>query len=178
MSEWRVAIGQKQYGPYSLEKLREIYREGRVPAEAQVWHPGKNEWIKAADVPELQDDEVDGEIVIVEDSFPSPKSPARKTPASGRETDDSIADFLAFRRMITPVIIQIIFWIGAVLASLAGIFVMIGGIRIDDLGTTFLGFFSMLLGPIAVRIYCELLIVIFRMNETLTDIRNELKRKS
>jgi len=28
------------------------------------------------------------------------------------------------------------------------------------------------LGPIVVRIYCELLILLFRMNETLTEIRN------
>ncbi len=41
-----------------------------------------------------------------------------------------------------------------------------------------MGFFAMLLGPIAVRIYCELLIIFFRMNETLTDIRNDLNRPS
>jgi hypothetical protein len=36
----------------------------------------------------------------------------------------------------------------------------------------------MLLGPIVVRVICEVLIVSFRMNETLTEIRNELKRPS
>lgn len=178
MSQWRVAIGQKQYGPYSLEKLREIYREGRIPAEAQIWHPGRNEWLEAGDVAELQEGEDGNEIVIVEDSFPSPRNKARPAAASRHKTDESFAEFLAFRRMITPVIIQILFWIGAVLASLSGIFMMIGGIRMDDLSTTFFGFFIMLLGPIFVRIYCELLIVIFRMNETLTDIHNELKRQS
>ena len=177
MSQWRVAIGQKQYGPYSLEKLREIYGEGRIPADAQIWHPDREQWIDAADVPELQDDET--EIVIVEDSFPSPKGAApRPSASSPKRTDESLGDFLAFRRMITPVIIQIIFWIGAVLASMAGIFMMINGIRFSDASTIFVGFFTMLLGPIGVRIYCELLIVIFRMNETLTDIHNELRRKA
>jgi hypothetical protein len=55
---------------------------------------------------------------------------------------------------------------------------MISGIRFGDVSTIFIGFFTMLLAPIGVRIYCELLIVIFRMNETLTDIHNELRRKA
>ena len=40
----------------------------------------------------------------------------------------------------------------------------------------FLGLLVLLLGPITVRIYCELVMVVFRINETLTDIKNELRR--
>jgi hypothetical protein len=35
-----------------------------------------------------------------------------------------------------------------------------------------MGLGTMVLGPVIVRIYCEVLILFFRMNETLTDIRN------
>jgi hypothetical protein len=84
-------------------------------------------------------------------------------------------DFLAFRRMITPIIIQIIFWIGAI-----GIF--IGGIVViataDDGGAGQIvgGIVLMILGPLAVRIWCEILILFFRMNETITEIKNNTKK--
>jgi hypothetical protein len=35
----------------------------------------------------------------------------------------------------------------------------------------------MILGILATRIYCELLILFFRINETLTDIKNILLEK-
>lgn len=179
MPQWRVAIGQKQYGPYTLDKLREIYREGRVPEDAQIWHPQKQRWVGTVQVAELQGQQED---VLVVDDQPEPvsgvspqASPVPQSSSNG--SMDTINDYLAFRRMITPVMIQIIFWIGAVLSSMAGIFMMISSIRLNNGGGILLGFFTMLLGPIAVRIYCELLIVFFRMNETLTEIRNDLTRK-
>ena len=39
-------------------------------------------------------------------------------------------------------------------------------------GQAFLGLVWIVFGPLVARIYCEILIVVFRMNETLTDIRN------
>jgi len=176
MSQWRVAIGQKQYGPYSLEKLREIYREGRIPEEAQIWHPEEQQWLEAASVSELQEEAND--FVFVDNPAPVRESQSQRPNDSTTGSDDSLSDFLAFRRMITPIMIQIIFWVGAVLSSMAGIFMMISAIKFSNVGGIFLGFFTMLLGPIAVRIYCELLIIFFRMNETLSDIYDELKRSS
>lgn len=73
-------------------------------------------------------------------------------------------DFLSFRRMLTPVIIQIVFWLGVAGCVLSGLFTM---------GTSFWrGLVIIVLGPIMVRIWCELVMVVFRINETLTDIRN------
>jgi hypothetical protein len=36
------------------------------------------------------------------------------------------------------------------------------------------GLLFLFVGPLIVRVYCELLILFFRMNETLTDIRTAL----
>lgn len=89
-------------------------------------------------------------------------------------------DFLSFRKMITPVIIQIIFWIGVVGFIVLG-FVMIGiGASLPWGGGTSIlsGIACILLGPIGVRIYCEILILFFRMNETLTEIKNNTEPKA
>jgi hypothetical protein len=39
------------------------------------------------------------------------------------------------------------------------------------------GLLLLILGPVMWRVYCEILIVIFRINETLVDIKDELKRR-
>lgn len=74
-------------------------------------------------------------------------------------------DFLKFRKMLTPVIIQVIFWISLVV-------VVIGGLM--AFRQSFLqGILTLALGPLAVRVYCELLIVIFSINDTLNDINKK-----
>jgi hypothetical protein len=77
-------------------------------------------------------------------------------------------DFLTFRKMITPVVIQVLFWLGV--AS-----VVIGTVIGIANGQAMQGLLLIILGPIAVRVYCELLIVIFKINDTLTEIRNQNK---
>lgn len=39
------------------------------------------------------------------------------------------------------------------------------------------GLFLIVLGPPMARLYTEILIVVFRINETLTEILNELKNR-
>jgi hypothetical protein len=90
-------------------------------------------------------------------------------------------DFLSFRKMMTPVIIKIIFWIGVGLSVLGGLITMIIGftqLRYGGVAMVFGGLAGMLLGPFIVRIWCELLIVIFQINDSLTDIRNVKVREA
>lgn len=88
-------------------------------------------------------------------------------------------DYLKFRKMITPTIIQILFWVGVAGAVLGALVMMgmsfgrYGGGAAQFLG----GLVFLVVGPVMVRIYCELLILFFRMNETLTEIKNGLAKK-
>ncbi len=91
-------------------------------------------------------------------------------------------DYLTFRRMITPIVIQIVFWLGvaAVLVGSAVAFFggLITGLSDGDVGKilgTLIGVpILMVVGLLLVRIYTELLIVFFRINDSLTDIRDAL----
>lgn len=88
--------------------------------------------------------------------------------------------FLKFERMITPVFIQIMFWIGFLASILSG-FAMIGFGIISDSGgflNVLAGLAMMLIGPLIVRIYCEMLIVIFKMHGSLIDIKNSVAQES
>lgn len=92
--------------------------------------------------------------------------------------NNQVGDFLLFRRMITPLIIQVLFWVGVVVSVIAGLIMIVAGAT-DDYGggeQVLIGLLALFLGPIVVRIWCELLILFFRMNETLTEIRNNTQK--
>jgi hypothetical protein len=82
-----------------------------------------------------------------------------------------VGDFLAFRRMLTPWLVQAIFWAGLVAIIVASIGLIVAGEPVQQVG----GVFLLLLGPFVLRIWCEFVIVIFRINESLTDIRRNTR---
>lgn len=88
-------------------------------------------------------------------------------------------DFFSFRRMITPYIIMIIFWVAIVVLviSLVGASIGLLSSKSSALFLCLIWPLGLPLGVLVIRIYCELLILFFRMNETLTDIKNALSNR-
>ncbi len=83
-----------------------------------------------------------------------------------------MSDFWSFREMVTPVIIEILFWVGVIICIVAGL-IMIGlGVKANLAQSVLSGVLLLIFGPLAVRVYCEILIVFFRINETLTEIKH------
>src|SRR5438128_8610540 len=91
-------------------------------------------------------------------------------PQSASKEIAAMSDFLTFRRMITPVIIEVLFIVGAFLTFVIGIGLIALGLDGNKTGEAVLGVALAVLGPLAIRLYAEVLIVVFRINETLTDI--------
>ncbi|MGI6740482.1 MAG: DUF4282 domain-containing protein [Brevefilum sp.] len=101
----------------------------------------------------------------------------------------SFRSFLSFERMITPIIIKVLFWIGLIGSILSGVVIFFGaliaGINEGGFGPILVGFLLGLLGGTLVivfgalitRIYSELLILAFQINETLADIKQILKER-
>ncbi|RLE33435.1 hypothetical protein DRJ24_05290 [Candidatus Acetothermia bacterium] len=82
--------------------------------------------------------------------------------------DDSMHEYLTFRRFITPVVIQAIFWLGVAVCVIRGITMIAAspgafGGAIGIVG----GLIVLFVGPIAVRVICELIMAIFRIHEAL-----------
>ena len=91
-----------------------------------------------------------------------------------------MSDCWAFRTMVTPVIIQIIFWIGATLCLIVGAIMAIYGANHFPGGQghyLWKGVLLFVLGPLGVRVYCEILIIFFRINETLTEIKHAMGQR-
>ncbi len=65
--------------------------------------------------------------------------------------------------MITPVIIQVLFWIAVVGVVIAGL---------TQLGQNLLAAVALIVfGPLVARVYAEIFIVLFEINGALQDIR-------
>ncbi|MHB1653248.1 MAG: DUF4282 domain-containing protein [Desulfitobacteriaceae bacterium] len=84
--------------------------------------------------------------------------------------------FTNFDKMITPTIIKVLFWIGVIVSVLTGLILVVRGAstRFGGGGTVLLGLLIALLGPLFTRLQCELLIIIFKIHETLVEINTKL----
>lgn len=82
--------------------------------------------------------------------------------------------FLKFEKMLTPIIIHIVFWLGVFGSIIVGVFMIGYGIFSDSAGFVEIisGIFIMFIGPFVVRIYCELMMVIFKILSVLIEIRD------
>ena len=86
--------------------------------------------------------------------------------------NETLIEYLSFKRMVTPILIQVVYWIFTVVVVIGGLVLLFTG-NGDE---RWLGLALLILGPIGVRLYAEIFMVVFRINETLTDIRNQTSR--
>lgn len=99
--------------------------------------------------------------------------------------------FLKFEKMITPVFIQLIFWVGTILIIIAGIITMLGGFFAESqfgeamntgsggkIAGLILGILIIIFGPIILRVYCEMLIVIFKLQGAMIQTRDLLSEQN
>lgn len=88
------------------------------------------------------------------------------------------ADFFSFKTLITLKFIQIIYIIGAVLITIFGLIMMFGSSMMPygyglGAGGFLIGLLYMVVGNLMWRIWCEIIIIFFRMNKTLGEINDK-----
>ena len=74
--------------------------------------------------------------------------------------------FLNYEYMITPGVLKILSYIGMVLAVIAGLFTAFTADFMTGIGTA-------VLGPIIVRIYSELMLIVFEVHKELKKIASK-----
>jgi hypothetical protein len=80
-----------------------------------------------------------------------------------------LKDFLTFKKMITPIIIQAIFWLLLIIIVASGIITIFHKQIIT-------GILMIILSPFAVRVMCEWFIVLFSINASVAEIRDLVKK--
>ena len=85
-------------------------------------------------------------------------------------------ELTSFNKMITPSIIQVIFWVGVAFSVISGLIQIIAGISSPFAGgiQVVIGLLTLVVGPLITRVYCELMIVVFKMQETLHNIDKKI----
>jgi hypothetical protein len=82
-------------------------------------------------------------------------------------------DVLFFDNMLTPKIITAVYWLLLAACVIGGIGSMFAGYEGFTFGKFIMGLVYAVGGAVAARIWCELLIVLFKMNEALQEIRRK-----
>ncbi len=168
--EWRVAISGQQQGPYSTEQVRQMIVSGQMPRDAMVWKASMSNWTPWPQVEEFRS--------LASSAAPGPSGPGPIYPGAssrpGNRSGGGFNDFITFRTMITPVVIQVLFWIGVTLTVLGGLGFMVASLSNGSAVGALLGLLYLVLGPLFWRVYCEIIIIFFRVYETLLQIRDKL----
>ncbi len=72
-------------------------------------------------------------------------------------------DVFTFKTMVSPVLIQIIFWVGVLVCIVGGFVTMFSGFFLTGLG-------QILIGPLVLRVFCEVFMVTFKINEGIQTL--------
>jgi len=82
-------------------------------------------------------------------------------------------DFINFRKLITPSIIKVLFWISSALCFIAGVVLIASsfGAYSSGAATFLIGLCIALLGPIFSRIVCETIYAIFQIHEINPSVK-------
>ncbi|MBM3982122.1 MAG: DUF4282 domain-containing protein [Planctomycetes bacterium] len=107
---------------------------------------------------DLSDDDDD------DDDTPAPRRVRRRPRAPG-----GFGDFITFRLMITPILIQIVFWLAVFLCATVGLMIIAGSFAMGRNQGEAVAFavVSMVLGPLLARLYCEMMLIIFKIHDEL-----------
>ena len=83
------------------------------------------------------------------------------------QTGHSWIDFLMFRRMIIPILIRILFVVALVVCVIG----FLVNVVQSNIGAALA---ILIVGPLVARIYCELIILLFVINDTLADMHRTM----
>ncbi len=84
------------------------------------------------------------------------------------QRESTFSAFLGFRKMVTPFIIQVFFWLGVIGTVISGLVMLT---REPAVGAIILVF-----GPLAVRMYAELIMLGFRTYDAIKDVAENTRR--
>ena len=78
-------------------------------------------------------------------------------------------DLLVFEDMLTPKIITVVYWIALFAVVMSGLFTIFAGPS-GFLVNLVTGLLIIVFGGLLMRIYCELMIVLFKINENVKKL--------
>ena len=87
-------------------------------------------------------------------------------------------EFLTFRKLIAPVLIQVIFWLGTASAVIGGLIIVFTAPYYRVGSAILSGVALILLGPVVLRIWAEFMTAVFRIHSSVSDLRDVAVREA
>ncbi len=84
----------------------------------------------------------------------------------------------SFDSMLTPKLVTILYWLLLLAALVSGLATMFGGYYGFSIESFFLGLLTIIGGAVGARIWCELMIVIFKINSNLQAMNDAQKKEA
>ena len=100
----------------------------------------------------------------------------RKHPTRRRKTHNQDEGFFSFRKMVSPIILKVIYVMGIIAIVIAGVIQMILGIQTEAIILVLGAPFGIVIVNILWRVVCEAFILPFSIHEILGSIEKELKK--
>jgi len=196
MPDWYYAKNGKQEGPVSAAQLKQLATAGQLTPDDLVFQEGGTQWVNASTVKGLFGGPPSGSSSAPPARGSAPArdndrpaddrggygSPAPPQPGPPSERGKFIMDVLFFRRLIAPTIIMILFWVNVAFAILGGLITMLMGLIALFSGSAagllliLGGIVYIPVGILLARLTGEMMIVVFRMYESMRDIADALER--
>ena len=82
-------------------------------------------------------------------------------------------NIFCFESMLTPKLITFIYWILLISAIITGITTMFSGYEGFTFGSFIMGLLYLVGGAVGARVWCELMIVLFKIHENLQKIADK-----
>jgi hypothetical protein len=87
-----------------------------------------------------------------------------------------VDDLIRLRKLVTPAIIEVVFWVTGGFSFVGGLVQVVSGLSASFGGgrDVLVGLLIMLLGPLVARVCCEVVVVLFRIHSALDSIEAAL----
>jgi hypothetical protein len=82
--------------------------------------------------------------------------------------NEKVKEYLVFDKLITPIVIQVIFWLSSATCVLFGLYVLF---FVHEKESLYMGPLIIILGPLSVRIACEIYILIFKFYDAICALK-------
>jgi hypothetical protein len=89
--------------------------------------------------------------------------------------DFGFKDLLFFEKMITPMVVTYLYWLGILGSFISGLIIIFSSF---SFGSLLSGIIFFIFGVICSRVFYELVIILFKINEKLTVIAGNTKEKT
>lgn len=83
-------------------------------------------------------------------------------------------EIFTFRKLITPPIIKALFWVVAIGIVVVGFVHVLGLSSTGGVLYAVAGFLGVILAVVSLRIYCEIILIFFFIQESLREVRDSI----